>query len=483
VLIPFLLSAYFGAAALALALAGLRRDRLALLGAALFLGGALLSLGTHFLFGPLLEQVPPFSFFRYPEKYLLLAAFGWSMLVAAGVQAVEQGAVSRRGTALAFGAAAVALGALLLTGPLVGVLEGWIQLAIDRLRLPVEGAVASVREAATHALAFALLAALIIAVRGRLRGNLAPWLLVVLFAVDLWLVAQRTIWTGPISLYRDRPELPQQLAAAATQKPFRFWRDNARLERWVQSSGTYEGMAERRAFDAMSLKTGIGAVWGVEDLGNPSPVVLARWRALTSAPGAEKARPLALYNVCAVIASRQSPITQAPALRPLFELPFDAAAFALEGCVSRLSFARRVRVVATMEDAVRAVLEPTFVPGEDAVVEGPRAPLAIDARVVDAAFARSGAVEARLEAPDGGLLVYATTWFPGWQATVDGQPAALLPVDGALIGIEVPRGGRELKLEFVPRHLVLALVLSALGVVVLLTLCAAKPLSGLVSRK
>jgi hypothetical protein len=49
-----------------------------------------------------------------------------------------------------------------------------------------------------------------------------------------------------------------------------------------------------------------------------------------------------------------------------------------------------------------------------------------------------------------GILVLADQYFSGWQATVDGAPAAILPVDDALRGVYLPAGNHTVRFTYVP---------------------------------
>ena len=69
-------------------------------------------------------------------------------------------------------------------------------------------------------------------------------------------------------------------------------------------------------------------------------------------------------------------------------------------------------------------------------------------------------------APAGSALVVAENYYPGWSATVDGRPANLGRADYALIGIELPTGGRNVVLAFdsAPYHTGKRVTLLALAV-------------------
>jgi hypothetical protein len=54
-------------------------------------------------------------------------------------------------------------------------------------------------------------------------------------------------------------------------------------------------------------------------------------------------------------------------------------------------------------------------------------------------------LQVRLPAPE--TLVVSEAWMPGWRASLDGQPAAVTPFEGALLSVRVPEG--EHAVEFV----------------------------------
>jgi hypothetical protein len=57
-------------------------------------------------------------------------------------------------------------------------------------------------------------------------------------------------------------------------------------------------------------------------------------------------------------------------------------------------------------------------------------------------------VEAKLQEP--GLLVLADSFYPGWHATVDGQPAPILAVNHLFRGVPVPEGEHRVRFEYRP---------------------------------
>jgi membrane protein YfhO len=60
-----------------------------------------------------------------------------------------------------------------------------------------------------------------------------------------------------------------------------------------------------------------------------------------------------------------------------------------------------------------------------------------------------------------GWLVLARTWYPGWQATVDGAPAELVRANFAFQAVALPAGEHVVETRYVPTYFRLGLALSA----------------------
>jgi hypothetical protein len=73
-------------------------------------------------------------------------------------------------------------------------------------------------------------------------------------------------------------------------------------------------------------------------------------------------------------------------------------------------------------------------------------------------------MSARLAAP--GWLVLTDAYYPGWEVTVDNQPAEILPVNIMFRAVEVSAGQHTVVFEFKPRSLQLGLWISSIAVLV-----------------
>jgi uncharacterized membrane protein YfhO len=51
-------------------------------------------------------------------------------------------------------------------------------------------------------------------------------------------------------------------------------------------------------------------------------------------------------------------------------------------------------------------------------------------------------------------------YFPGWQASIDGESATVFQVDGALSGVVIPAGTHELIVRFVLTSLTAGIMIS-----------------------
>jgi hypothetical protein len=69
-------------------------------------------------------------------------------------------------------------------------------------------------------------------------------------------------------------------------------------------------------------------------------------------------------------------------------------------------------------------------------------------------------IDATLAAP--GLVVLADTFYPGWVATVDGAPAAILATNHLFRGVPAPAGVHRIRFAYRPRSLLLGGALSLL---------------------
>ena len=133
------------------------------------------------------------------------------------------------------------------------------------------------------------------------------------------------------------------------------------------------------------------------------------------------------------------------------------------GVMDRFFFAKQVRSVSGLSDASAVVRSSGFRPKEVTVVEAPgqQIEVAPDAaagvRVISYEPTRI-----RLETESSGaqFLVDADSYYPGWQASIDGQPTQVYAADAAFRGIRVPAGKHTVEFRFVPKTMYRSMAVS-----------------------
>jgi uncharacterized membrane protein YfhO len=78
----------------------------------------------------------------------------------------------------------------------------------------------------------------------------------------------------------------------------------------------------------------------------------------------------------------------------------------------------------------------------------------------------STTVTMTIDAPTNGWLVLADTYYPGWQCTVNDQPASIEPAHGVFRAVPIPQGRREVVFVFAPASVRVGLMGSTVGLVI-----------------
>ncbi|PTL84051.1 YfhO family protein [Vitiosangium sp. GDMCC 1.1324] len=447
--IPFAMSIYLGVTVLALAVLGVRRDRLTGFALTLCALGLLLALGERSPVAFLLEH-PPFRFFRYPEKYVVLVALGCAVLAASGARALISGPSWRR-------LIPIAVAAVLMGGALVfarGVPESALELFASILREanmradpsgPLESAVRSVGASLLFTLALLVLAALALRKRG---GRAVAVGVLALVAMDLLRTTRKTVWLGPASLFRE-PAIAARLKEQTGSPPARLFRLDKQLKASAPPSRSPEGLIQLREWELGTLKSNLSGAFGLEEVTSYSAVELRRWRALMDAFAQQPQKVAELYAGCLLLTSSQAAQAGGAGEEVVLSDPsLGLAVTKRSECPQRLRTVTRTTAVADLDEALARLTSGSVDLKQEALVEGGTTktygPAEVSGLELDPRSAR-----ARVVAPAGGtFLVFATNSYPGWTATVDGNEVPVQVVNGATMGLEVPEGSHQVELEF-----------------------------------
>jgi uncharacterized membrane protein YfhO len=75
-----------------------------------------------------------------------------------------------------------------------------------------------------------------------------------------------------------------------------------------------------------------------------------------------------------------------------------------------------------------------------------------------------------VNATNEGWLLQADVWFPGWKATLDGQPIQIMKGDFLFRAVKVPTGSHEIIISYQPDSFWIGAILSIVGIILLLGL-------------
>ena len=131
---------------------------------------------------------------------------------------------------------------------------------------------------------------------------------------------------------------------------------------------------------------------------------------------------------------------------------------------------QRVIVVPDLEAAERDGGEAARDPGAVAVVETTTALPSGGAGRVTWRRPAPGRIELDVAMERAGIVVVSEAFDPGWRAWLDDSPGPVYPADLALMAVAVPGGEHRVVLTYRPRSWPLAVLLSALGLIVLVAL-------------
>ncbi len=155
------------------------------------------------------------------------------------------------------------------------------------------------------------------------------------------------------------------------------------------------------------------------------------------------------------------------------------------GALPRVFGVHRAELIAAPERQLERILEPDFAYRETVVLE--RAPAGLT--LPEASPAAAPVIEALREDPAGswievrcrfsapGLLVVLDNHYPGWRATVDGEPADIVRANYTFRAVAVAAGTHVVRMDYRPTHWPVSLALAALGAIALVVLVTLRKLS------
>ena len=430
-----------------------------------------LAMGNHTPIFPLLfRYVPGFGFFQAPARLMLWFAIGASTLAGIGAHSFRltyrkqyvlrltvAGAAAMLSVALAMTASGLDLGRVYPTA-LVR-LAIWLGLAAIVLllfgRSPEDTDLRVKASPLPRAVWGLVVAALIGADLGVAAAPLTPTLVAEVYHPP---TEQIMASPGPVRLHVD---LEYQYAL--------FYKRYFRFDTFGPPD-----VAHWQGLRARPLPN-LNAVDGIAATGNYDPLVVERWRRLLEqtrlADWATRIRLLRLMNVGLVLTDQQDTGLDQVSARPdLYWLPQP---------LPRAWLVSSAEVITDTDGLLQRLIDPNFDPRSTVLLESP---ITMDERESSRVSVEAGDILAlheewnrrtiRFVAARPGLVVVAYTHYPGWQATLDGQPVSILRANYAFSAVPVPIGRHELVLEYRPASLTAGGIMTALALLVVVGVLA-----------
>lgn len=121
-------------------------------------------------------------------------------------------------------------------------------------------------------------------------------------------------------------------------------------------------------------------------------------------------------------------------------------------------------VAAPGSDVVDWLRDPAFDPARTVVLDAdPGLPFQSDGTTRSVSFVTYGAERVELRATGPGILVLTDTNYPGWRATINGEPTEILTADGLFRAVALPPGEHTVVFSFGPSTVALGLAISGIG--------------------
>jgi hypothetical protein len=412
--------------------------------------------------------VPGFGFFQAPARLLIWYTLAMAVLAGVGAQSFKLTPASRRSwQRLLVGALGLTIagmaGSFILTGRSQTFLAAtmllglWLIISIFLLLMrprkhPIQ------------------LGALHMAVS---KETLWQWAVLIVVSFDLLGAAWPLILTQPPAIFRESGASAEFLKAQPGDQ--RFFVDEEfdyaiKFDRYFRFNSfgppdlTYwQGLKE-------TLIPNLGVYAGLASANNYDPLVVGRWQRLTDllkdADAAQRARLLAVMHASYFVddgsyqvgptlyTAGTTTIQQVP--DPLPRAYFVSQVYGAKNeaeVVSRLTspdFDYRREVIIMEGEALRQAQDKEKAEAEEEI------------GTVNVVTDRANQVSLKVEAPSAGFVVLTDTFYPGWQAMIDGQPVAIWPANLAFRAVAVEAGAHEIVFSYRPRNFTIGLWVSAL---------------------
>ncbi|MBM4422792.1 MAG: hypothetical protein FJ030_05300 [Chloroflexi bacterium] len=166
----------------------------------------------------------------------------------------------------------------------------------------------------------------------------------------------------------------------------------------------------------------------------------------------------------------------------------DAKVYRMFEIPRRAWLVHQAQIAADRNSVFAALQTPAFDPFTTAIIRDPQFAIRNAERPFAAAPAPStledspGRLAFTVTADSPALLVVSEAYYPGWVATVNGQPAPALEADAFLIAIPVPAGPATIELNYRPVAFIVGAIISIIALTIYIALFVASRPSPITNR-
>ncbi len=386
-------------------------------------------------------HLPGFRFSRV-DRLIVLPFLALSIGFGAGVDRIVRAGRVPPGVTAGIAAALAAAAA-------IGVFRDAIAGAISSGRIPPGYAASTVNASVFTTVAVAAAALALIAFRPKVRGPVFIAAMTLFAGADLFLFGSRFHLDLPKnSTFFRTPEI-----AMVSDRLGRY----GRIARFAGDGGEL-------------LPPGTASLYGIQDVAGINALNLERYHRLMESvePGLYQRRRYGPFRRKETLAS---PLLDLLGAR-VFTVDRSGRVLFLPGGhdpLPRASFHYRWESAGD-EETLRRVTSPYFRPAEQLFLAGDAGPppLREGSGSADILEYRPDRVSVEVSTDSSGVLLLTDAWYPGWEATVDGEKATVLRADYAFRAVAVPRGHHVVEFAFRPASFRVGRAISA--VTALLTL-------------
>lgn len=156
---------------------------------------------------------------------------------------------------------------------------------------------------------------------------------------------------------------------------------------------------------------------------------------------------------------------------PVFDADPSLNVYLNRRSLPRAVVVHRAQIAADHEAALTALLDPDFNPARQVILEQGEA---LEVQPLDAATIRVdayqlNAISLTVSTSADGYLVLSEVYYPGWRATVDGQPAPILRANYAFRAVRLGPGQHHVVMTFTPLSWYVGLAISGLTLLALVS--------------